>query len=259
MMETYYRSVDIAYRDDGQQGGILEGRMVPYNVWTEVRSTLEGHFMERIMPGALKKTFQEQASRMRILFHHGLDSLGKQPIAALEEIRDEADGAYYRARLLPSVPSLILDGLRAGLYGASIGMRVPYRADIERRPQKSDYNPQGIEERSVTEAALKEFSVTAFPAYDGATASVRSLTDELMVARLVGDPERLLTLVRSELAQEVEPEHSEPGEEPDPEAEPEEQPEEPKDEPEPVEASRPTPPKKDYLSVKEAEPEWKLP
>lgn len=266
-METLYRSAELAYRDDGQGEGIIEGRMVPYNVWTEVRSAFEGHFLERIMPGALKKTFAEQGQRMKVLFHHGLDSLGKQPIAALEEIADRADGAYYRARLLPSVPPLILDGLRANLYGISIGMRLPYRSDNVYRPRKSDYNPEGIEERTVTEAAMKELSVTAFPVYEGTTAAVRSVTDEVLwlqygdiIPRLGArlDPSGLVQILRSEVAQEVEPEHSEP-DEPEPEAEPEEQPEEPKDEPEPVEASRPTPPKKDYLSVKEAEPEWKLP
>jgi len=254
-METFYRSAELAYREgeDGQPG-ILEGRMVPYNEWTEIRSTIEGHFLERILPGALTKTIAERAAKMRVLFEHGFSrNVDKSPIASLEEVRDEPDGAYYRARLLPNVPPLILDGLREGLYGTSIAMRMPIRADVERRPGKSEHNPDGIEERSVTEASVREMSVVTFPAYEGTTATVRSLTDELLVARLAEDPQHLLQLVRAEL--QAAPEHPEPDGEPEPE-EPT-----PPAEPEPVEAGRATQPKpsKDWLSETEARPPWKLP
>lgn len=251
-METYYRSAELAFRDDGDGPGIVEGRMVPYNQWTEIRSALEGHFLERILPGALTKTLKERAGKMRVLFQHGMESIGKSPIAALEEVRDEEDGAYYRARLLPSTPALIVDGLRAGLYGTSIAMRLPIRYDTTQRPKRSEYNPDGLEERSVMEASVKELSIVTFPAYEGATASVRSLTDELIVARLMDDPHHLLELVRNQ-SEEAAPPHPEPDEEPTPE--------ENRDEPEPVEAGRDTQPKpkKDWLSEKEVSPPWLLP
>lgn len=272
-METFYRSAELAYRDDGNGEGIIEGRMVPYNQWTEVKSFAEGHFLERILPGALKKTLAERGHRMKVLFHHGHDSLGSQPIAKLEEIRDGADGAYYRARLFPSVPPLILDGLRANDYGVSIGMVLPYRSDNVHRPGKSEHNPQGLEERTVTEAGMRELSVTAFPVYDGTTAGVRSVTDDILwmqygdiVPRVAArrDPSGLLQLLRSELQEEeAAPEHPEPDEEAAPEPETEEADSAPEeDEPQvPVEAGRATQPKptKDWLSVEEARPEWKLP
>jgi len=254
-MQTFYRSADLAYRDDGGGEGIIEGRMVPYNTWTEVKSVFEGHFLERVMPGALKKTFAERGHRMKVLFHHGMDTLGKQPIAKLEEIRDSGDGAYYRARLFPSVPPLILDGLRANDYGISVGFVLPYRSKNVFRPGKSEHNPQGIEERTVTEAAVKEMSVTAFPVYPDTTAGVRSVTDDVLwlqygdvIPRLGArrDPSGLLQILRSELQEEAAPEHPEP-DEPDPKPEPEEAPEEaPEDEPEEekelVEAGRATQP-----------------
>jgi len=262
-MEMFYRSAEMAYRDDGGEAGIIEGRMIPYNSWTEVKSVFEGHFLERVLPGALKKTFAERGHRMKVLFHHGLDSLGKQPIAKLEEIIDREDGAYYRARLFPSVPPLILDGLRANDYGISIGMVLPYRSENNRRPGKSAHNPDGIEERTVTETAMRELSVTAFPVYEGTSVGVRSVTDDVLWMQYgdliprVGarkDPTALLQILRSEL-QEAAPEHPEPDVEPEPE-EPT-----PPAEPEPVEAGRATPPKpkKDWLSEEEARPTWTIP
>lgn len=259
---TIFRSAELNYEEgSGTKPGILEGRMVPYNQWTEIQSNVEGHFFERINRGALTKTFGERAQKLRVLFHHGLDFLGTQPLGKLEELRDEEDGAYYRARLLPSVPDLILDGLREGLYGSSIGMRMPVKADVDYTPKRSELNPQGIPQSTVLEAGMNEISVTPFPVYAGATAGVRSMTDEyvlrshgdLVIAKLAReDPERLLQLVRTEL--EVEPPHSEP-------AEPAPEPEDPDPGDSDPEGSRDTPPKptKDYLSATESEEAWRLP
>lgn len=265
-METFYRSAELAYRDgeDGQPG-VLEGRMVPYDQWTEIRSIMEGHFLERIRQGALTKTLREQVAKMRVLFQHGFSrSLDQAPIAKIESVRDAADGPHYRSLLLPSVPEIIVDGLRAGLYGTSIAMRMPMRFEAHFPKRPTEHNPEMLEERTVTEASIKEMSVVTFPAYEGTTATVRSLTDELLVARLAEDPTKLLQILRSELQEEAAPEHPEPDEEAAPEPEPEEEadsaPEE--DEPQvPVEAGRATQPKptKDWLSVEEARPEWKLP
>jgi len=264
-METFYRSAELAYRE-GEDGGpgVIEGRAVPYNVWTEIRSTIEGHFLERIKPGALAKTIAERSAKMRVLFEHGFSrTIDKSPIASLEWFReaDDLSGADYRAPLLRSVPPLIIDGLRAGLYGTSIAMRMPirYESNFPRKP--SEHNPDMLEERTVTEASIREMSVVTFPAYEGTTATVRSLTDELLVARLAEDPQHLLQLVRAEL--QAAPEHPEP-DAPEPTPEPEEPQDEPEDEPaeeKAVEAGRATQPKpsKDWLSEQEARPQWRLP
>lgn len=164
---------------------VLEGRMMPYGEWTEINSSVEGHFLERFVPGALAKTIRERKGKIRALFEHGLDLiLGRQVIADIDEMREEPDGAYYRATLLDGVPNLIVSGLRRGLYGSSIRFKV-LQADSVRRPGKSEHNPQGLEERTIREARLMEFSVVAFPAYAGATAHVRSLTDEVTTRKLV--------------------------------------------------------------------------
>src|SRR5206468_8869535 len=96
-----------------------------------------------------------------------------QAIAAIEELRDEPDGAYYRARLLDGIPPLLVAGLKRGLYGSSIRFE-PLRQDVVRFPARSAHNPERIPEHTVHEARIREFSVVTFPAYQGATAQVRT-------------------------------------------------------------------------------------
>jgi hypothetical protein len=233
------------FREEGDTP-TLEGRMMPYDEWTEVRSPIEGHFMERFAPGALAKTMVEQANRIRVMFEHGTDSVfGKQAIAAVDEMRDESDGAYYRASLLDGVPDLLVSGLRRGLYGSSIRF-APVKWDRVRSPKKSEQNPDGIPEHTIREAAMKEFSVVPFPQYAGATAMVRSTTYDIAAREILKDPERLLEILRMHVEDETvepsEPQHSEP----DP-------PEEPADA-----GSRSTQPTRDYLSQEVEEASWRL-
>ena len=244
-----YRSAELVYREEPDgSGGVLEGRMVPYDEWTEINSTLEGHFLERFRPGSLTKTLTERAHKLRVLFEHGFSPmLDVQPIADLEGVRDEDDGPYYRASLLEGLPPLIMAGLRPGLYGTSIGFR-PIKVERNTKPKKSEHNPQGIEERSVTEASLRELSVVPSPAYEGAPAGVRSLTDEHMRKLLLRDPKTLLALL-----QEEEPTHSEPVPEEEPVAD------EGSRDTQPEEETPPKVPERDWLAPTEEKPDWLLP
>ncbi len=238
--EPGYRACDLLrVVDDAEGNPVLEGRMMPYDEWTEINSRSEGHFMERFAPGSLAKTMKEQAARIRVLFEHGEDRLGRQPIATVTELRDEPDGAYYRAELLRGLPDLIVDGLRRGVYGTSIRWG-PVKWDRRRSVEPSESNPQGLPEHTIREARLKEFSVVTFPAYAGATAHVRSLTDE-MTGRSSPEPGEE-PAEATEAPPEVEPQHSEPEPGGEPDATP----------------SRSTRPSRDYLNPKEAEPSWRL-
>jgi phage head maturation protease len=200
--------------------------------------------MERFARGSLSKTMRERASKVRVLFEHGLDSvLGRQAIAEIEEMRDEADGAYFRARLLDGLPPLLVSGLRRGLYGSSVRFK-PVLWERNRSPKPSESNPTGMEERTVTEGFLRELSVVTFAQYAGATAHVRSLTDEFAARQLLGDPERFLEVLRS-TSTTAEPPHSEREV---PEAEEAEAPAE----------SRSTQPVHDYLAPEEDDSAWRL-
>jgi HK97 family phage prohead protease len=232
----------MSLRETAEGGAILEGRMMPYNEWTEVNSSIEGHFLERFAPGSLAKTMLERARRIRVLFEHGLDRLGKQPIATSDAFDDREDGAYFEATLLRGLPELLVEGLRSGVYGSSIRFR-PVKWDRARSPEESEHNPGGIPEHTIREAYMQEFSVVTFPQYEGATAAVRSLTDEISARQLMANPEKLLEIIQrmdsTDATSEPQHSHGEEGQEPDP-------------------SSRSTQPTRDYLQPQEGVPTWRL-
>jgi HK97 family phage prohead protease len=175
-------------------GSTLFGHFSIFNRWAEIDSFWEGHFLERVAPGAYKKTFREQ--RPKVLFQHGMDpELGDRAIASPDVLREDETGAYYEARLFDGFPSLILEGLRAGEYGASFRFSVMREEWVE-EPGESEHNPRGLPERTLKELRVSEFGPVTFPAYADATAGVRSLTDEFIIGRATREPERLRSLLR---------------------------------------------------------------
>lgn len=200
--------------DEDSKMPTLRGHFATFNEWTEIDSIFEGRFMERIAPGAFKKTFKENRSDIKILFQHGHDPVvGDKPLGPLADLREDDNGAYYEAPLLDtSYNRDLLPGLEAGLYGASFKFRV-IKEEFDQEPERSKHNPEGIPERTIQEAQVYEGGPVTFPAYAGATAGVRSMTDEMLVERMVADPERmreLLNFAQGEREQTPEPEADTP-------------------------------------------------
>lgn len=111
------------------------------------------------------------------MYEHGQDSvIGRQPIAKLTWLREASDGVYFAARLLAGVPRLLISGLQDGLYGSSIRFE-PVKTDVRRFPPRSRSDPDGITEKTILQARIREFSVTAFPVYAGTTAQVSATAD----------------------------------------------------------------------------------
>jgi len=162
--------------DDGMP--TLYGHFAVFNRWTEINSWIEGRFMERIAPGAFRKTMRENRQRIRALFQHGRDAtVGDKPLGPIETLREDETGGYYEVPLLDTAYNReLLPGLQAGLYGASFRMTV-IREEIDEEPAESETNPRALPERTIKEIRLHEFGPVTFPAYEGATAGVRSLTD----------------------------------------------------------------------------------
>jgi HK97 family phage prohead protease len=174
----------------------LFGHFAVFNRWTKIDSLWEGEFMESIAPGAFAKTIKENGANVRVLFNHGQDSsMGNQVLGSIAELREDYEGAYYEVPLYDGIPELLMSGLRDGQYGASFRFSVMKEA-MEQKPKRTDWNPDGIPQRTIQEVDLREFGPVTWPAYPDATAAVRSLTDEFIVRRLVGDPERFQSLMR---------------------------------------------------------------
>lgn len=177
----------------------LRGHFAVFNTWTEIRSAVEGRFLERIAPGSFKRAFSRR-NGVRVLFNHGKDpAIGDKPIASIAELREDEIGAYYEAPLLDGLPPLVLSGLKAGEYGASFRFSVPNR-DGERwddMPKASEFNPDRLPERTITDLQLFEFGPVTFPAYAETTAGLRavSMTDDFLATRITSDPERLAAFI----------------------------------------------------------------
>lgn len=167
----------------------LHGHFARFNEWTEIRSMSEGHFMERIAPGAFKKTFSENRQNMKVLFDHGQDpTVGNKPLGPIRTLEEDEEGARYEVDLLDTeyVRELV-PALEAGLLGASFRFRV-MREEREDDPRRIS-NDMGLPERTIREASVAEFGPVVFPAYAGATAGVRSLTDTIGFRRYAQHPD----------------------------------------------------------------------
>lgn len=183
---------------EAEDGGMptLHGHFAVFDQWTEIDSIYEGRFLERIAPGAFTKTIAENRASMRILFQHGRDpQVGDKPLAPIEDIGEDETGGFYAGRMLDtSYNRDLLPGLRAGLYGASFRFGVR-REEFDRNTRKSEHNPHALPERTIREAVLMEFGPVTFPAYEGATAGLRSMTDEFVLGTYLRQPERFAALL----------------------------------------------------------------
>lgn len=174
---------DFELRDDESGRPTLVGHFAVFDSWTEINSSWEGQFLERIAPGAFAKTISENASRMKVLFNHGKDFLGEQALGRIQSLEEDERGAKYEVGLYEGIPPLLMNGLRDGAYGASFRFNV-VKQDFDTRPERSDHNPDGMPERTILEARVSEFGPVTFPAYGEATAGLRSATDWLVEQNL---------------------------------------------------------------------------
>ena len=185
---------------DGEDGAMptMVGHFARFGEWAEIDSVFEGHFMERLAPGAFRKTFAENRDRIRVTFQHGKDpQLGHKVLGPVAVLEEDDYGARYEVPLLDTAYNReLLPGLRAGLYGSSFRFNA-VKEDFVRRPARSAYNPQGLPERTLREVVVPEFGPVTYPAYAGATAGIRSLTDAYVFDAFTRDPERLAQIIES--------------------------------------------------------------
>lgn len=177
-ISSHLAAIEVRSEEDSQP--VLAGHFARFNEWTEIDSVFEGRFLERVMPGAFIDSFA--ARTPKITFNHGRDpDLGDKILGSPVTVGEDELGGTYSAPLFPGVPPLLVDGLRAGAYGSSFRFNVTAE-DVARKPERSEHNPEGLPERSIVKASVFEIGPVTFPAYEGATAGVRSATDEFRPA-----------------------------------------------------------------------------
>jgi phage head maturation protease len=182
----------IEFRDgasvDGSLG-TLTGRFTEFGRWYPVRSMFEGDFMERVKRGATADTIRDDITGMRVLFDHGMDhQLGNKVLGPIEVLEEKSDGPHYQVPLFDtSYNRDLLPGLKANVYGASMRMRVT-ADEWDDEPGRADHNPDGLPERTITRMRVLEFGPVTFPANPGASAGVRSGTDEFYSRLAERDP-----------------------------------------------------------------------
>lgn len=200
-------------REEGDQPPVLTGYFTAFNQWTLIDSVFEGRFLEQIAPSAFEKTFAENRDAIRVLFNHGRDpQVGDKVLGPIDVLRVEEYGPYVEVPLFDTAYNReIIPGIRAKQYGQSFRFRI-VKEQFENKPEASETNPQGVPERTILEADVMEFGPVTFPAYAGATAGIRSLTDEFIAEQFThGEGLRKLAEVARE---KREPEKTTPSPEP---------------------------------------------
>lgn len=171
------RALEGGFRSAANGMPQLHGFFSVYDQWAEIDSFWEGTFLEKFVRGCFADQFAEP-EQIRVLFQHGRDPVcGSKPLGSITMLEEQEYGAYYEADLLDTgYVSELLPGLRANLYGASMRFQVLSEMWVD-QPKPSDYNPRGLPERTVLTAGVAEFGPVTFPAYVGASAGLRSLSD----------------------------------------------------------------------------------
>jgi HK97 family phage prohead protease len=192
------RPLGFELRDDGGDMPTLVGHLAVFNQWAEINSVVEGHFLERIDPGAFTKTIEESRDSMRVLFQHGKDpTIGDKPLGPIRSLEEDEEGLAYEVPLLDTSYNRDIIAMLAAdppVLGSSFRFKV-MRESVDRKPTRSEYNPRRLPERTVQEVKMQEFGPVTFPAYAGAKAGLRSLTDRMLLPERM-DNEDLSTLAQ---------------------------------------------------------------
>ena len=175
--EGLYRMTDfdagrILVRDDGDLP-ILAGYPIVYNKWAEIHGW-EGHFLERISPGAPDRHLKTHRDKVKVLFNHGFDITGRMPLGKPTVIESKKRGLYTET---PLDPTSYNEDLRISIESGAIdGMSFQFSVSREEwrdEPDVSKANPKALPERTISELKMFEFGPVTFPAYEATSVGIR--------------------------------------------------------------------------------------
>lgn len=161
-------SVDAGSESSDGRLGTFHGYAAMFNEATTIRSW-EGEFVERIAPGAFKRTLEHRGDKVKALFNHGFDpTVGDKPLGKIDVLREDDRGLYvefgmddtsYNRDLIASLRSGAIDGMS---FQFSVAQ------------DEWDHPKEGLPVRTLREVKLYEVGPVTFPAYEATEAGVRS-------------------------------------------------------------------------------------
>lgn len=174
--------------DDDAPLGTLVGEFSVFNEWYEINSYWEGHFIERIAPGAFVRTIKNRSNQspVRVILEHGFDpTVADKPLGVPTVLEERTAGVYAETPLFDtSYNRDLAPALAGGAYGQSFRFQ-PLRDEFV-EPDADGWvdtgNPAwvGLPQRTITEVRLIEFGPTIWPASPATndTTGLRSTTDQ---------------------------------------------------------------------------------
>ena len=156
-------------------GRTLEGYAAVFNQAARIQD-MQGEFDEVILPGAFTRSLERRTPVLQ--FEHGRDPrVGAVPIGAIQDLREDDQGLYVRARLFdnPTVEPVRQAIAERAITGMSFRFSVPDGGDKWTRRSGEP------ELREIGDTDTRELGPVVFPAYDQTTVSVRSLMAQLDV------------------------------------------------------------------------------
>lgn len=203
---------EVRAEDDAPLGTLI-GAFSLFDEWYEINSYWEGHFLERVSAGSFKRTINNRSgqSPVRVILEHGFDpTVADKPLGVPRVLEERTSGVYAETPLFDtSYNRDLAPALAGGAYGQSFRFQV-LRDEWEQAPGRSEHNPEGIPERTITEVRLLEFGPTIWPSSPATNAStgLRSTTDhyyEQLARRDTAAVEAAVRSVRSHRAPAAEP------------------------------------------------------
>ena len=151
-------------------GRTLHGYAAMFNEDTEIHSW-EGDFIERIAPGAFKRTLRNNGDAVKILFNHGMDpQIGDKPLGRATTLKEDKTGLYvevplsrtsYNEDIIALLEDRALDGMS-------------FRFSVVKDTWDEPTRKNGLPIRTLNEVRLMELGPVTFPAYAATSAGVRS-------------------------------------------------------------------------------------
>lgn len=188
-LRTCVRAFEFNAEPSVGDGRTLEGYAAVFNKTARIASW-GGDFDEVILPGAFARSLAKRTPVMQ--FEHGRDArVGAVPIGAIEDIHEDTQGLYVRARLFDNP---VIEPVRQAIESKAIN-GMSFRFQVTDDGDNWTKRKGDVDLRQITETDTSECGPVVFPAYDATTVSVRS-----MLAGL--DEETRQALIR-ELAEAV--------------------------------------------------------